>query len=63
MLGGAIIENRPGHPTKGLYWFPSYNGTEGVKALEFVKDQIDAGIKPQKEHFWGKEFLEKSLQL
>jgi len=59
MLGGAIIENRPGHPTKGLYWFPSYNGTEGIKALEFVKDQIDAGIKPQKEHFWGKEFLDK----
>jgi hypothetical protein len=39
------------------YWFPGYNSTEGVKALEFVRDQIDAGIKPQKEHFWGKEFL------
>jgi multiple sugar transport system substrate-binding protein len=59
MLGGVIIENRPRHPAKGLYWFPSYNGTEGVKALEFIKDQIDAGIKPQKEHFWGKEFLDK----
>jgi multiple sugar transport system substrate-binding protein len=61
MLGGAIIENRPGHPTKGLYWFPGYNSTEGVKALEFVRDQIDAGVKPQKEHFWGKEFLDRKF--
>jgi len=47
MLGGAIVESRSGHPTKGQYWFPVYNGTEGVMALEFIKDQIDAGIKPQ----------------
>ena len=39
MLGGAIVESRPGHPTKGHYWFPGYNGTEGVRALEFIKDQ------------------------
>jgi multiple sugar transport system substrate-binding protein len=57
--GGAIIENRPGHPTKELYWFPGYNSSEGVRALEFVRDQIDAGVKPQKEHFWGKEFLDR----
>jgi multiple sugar transport system substrate-binding protein len=53
MLGGA--------PTKGLYWFPGYNSTEGVKALEFVRDQIDAGVKPQKEHFWDKEFLDRKF--
>ena len=47
MLGGAIIENRPGHPTKDFYWYPSYNSSEGVKALEFIKDQIEVGVKPQ----------------
>jgi multiple sugar transport system substrate-binding protein len=61
MQGGAIIENRPGHPTKGLYWFPGYNDTEGVRALQFIKDRVDAGIKPQKEHFWGKEFLDRKF--
>jgi multiple sugar transport system substrate-binding protein len=61
MQGGAIIENRPGHPTKGSYWFPGYNDTEGVRALQFIKDRVDAGIKPQKEHFWGKEFLDKKF--
>jgi multiple sugar transport system substrate-binding protein len=61
MQGGAIIENRPGHPTKESYWFPGYNRTEGVRALEFIKDQIDAGIKPQIEHFWGKEFLDRKF--
>jgi multiple sugar transport system substrate-binding protein len=46
MLEGDIIENRAGHPTKGRYWFPSYNSTEGVKALEFFKQLHDAGVKP-----------------
>ena len=27
MLGGDILEYRPGHPTKGAYWFPAYNST------------------------------------
>ena len=61
MLGGEIVQLKGGHPTKGNYWFPAYNSTEGVKALEFIKDQIDAGIKPQKEHFWGKEFVDKKF--
>jgi multiple sugar transport system substrate-binding protein len=47
MLGGSVVENRPGHPTKDSYWFPSYNSTEGVKALDFLKRQIDIGLKPQ----------------
>ena len=37
MLGGEILELREGHPTKGGYWFPSYNSSEGVRALEFLK--------------------------
>ena len=47
MLGGDILELREGHPTKGVYWFPSYNSSEGVRALEFLKRQVDAGIEPQ----------------
>src|SRR5215212_2506116 len=48
MLGGAILESKPGHPTKNFYWYPSYNSSEGVKALEFIQDQVEAGVKPQK---------------
>ena len=61
MLGGEILQQREGHPTKGVYWFPGYNDTEGVKVLEFIKDQLDAGVKPQKAHFWGKEFLDRKF--
>src|ERR687888_2141669 len=61
MLGGDIVQLREGHPTKGSYWFPAYNSSEGVKAMEFIKAQIDAGIKPQKQHFWGKEFLNRKF--
>jgi multiple sugar transport system substrate-binding protein len=50
MLGGDIVESRPGHPTKDYYWYPSYNSSEGVKALEFIKDQVEAGVKPQKKN-------------
>jgi multiple sugar transport system substrate-binding protein len=51
MLGGAIVESRPGHPTKDFYWYPSYNSSEGVRALEFIKDQVEAGVKPQTKFF------------
>ena len=61
MLGGQIVKQKTGHPTKGTYWFPAFNDTEGVKALSFLKEQIDAGIKPQREHFWGKEFLDRKF--
>jgi multiple sugar transport system substrate-binding protein len=43
MLGGAILESRPAHPTKEFYWFPGY----GVRASNFIKDQIDAEVKPR----------------
>ncbi|MDQ4100711.1 MAG: extracellular solute-binding protein, partial [Thermoproteota archaeon] len=53
MLGGEILELREGHPTKDGYWFPSYNSSEGVRAMEFLKQQVDAGIKPI--DLWEKE--------
>jgi multiple sugar transport system substrate-binding protein len=46
MQGGDIIKMRDGHPTKGSYWFPAFNSSPGVKAMQFFKDQIKAGIKP-----------------
>ncbi|HEU4443483.1 MAG TPA: extracellular solute-binding protein [Nitrososphaeraceae archaeon] len=62
MLGGEILEMREGHPTKGVYWFPSYNSSEGVKAMNFLKRQVvDAGIEPQKEHYWGAEFANRTF--
>jgi multiple sugar transport system substrate-binding protein len=61
MLGGEILEQKNGHPTNGTYWFPAYNSTQGAKALEFIKQQIDAGIKPQTNHFWGQEFADKKF--
>jgi len=61
MLGGDIVSMRQGHPTRGNYWYPSFNSTEGVKALDFIKNQIDAGILPQKDHFWGEEFLDRKF--
>ncbi|MFQ6055288.1 MAG: extracellular solute-binding protein, partial [Methanosarcinales archaeon] len=61
MLGGNILEWRKGHPTKGEYWYPAYHSPEGVKALEFLKDQVDAGVKPQTEHNWGQEFADKKF--
>jgi multiple sugar transport system substrate-binding protein len=61
MLGGEIVKQKSGHPQKGTYWFPAYNSTEGVQALEFLSDQVKAGIKPQINHFWGKEFADKKF--
>jgi multiple sugar transport system substrate-binding protein len=61
MLGGEILEKREGHPTKQNYWYPTYNSDLGVKALQFLKDQVDAGIKPQMNHYWGQEFADKKF--
>jgi len=61
MLGGDIVSIKQGHPTKGTYWYPSFNGTEGVRALNFIKEQIDAGILSQKDHYWGEEFLDRKF--
>jgi multiple sugar transport system substrate-binding protein len=61
MLRGDIVQLREGHPTKEAYWFPTYNNTEGVKALQFIKDQVDARISPQKNHSWGEEFANRKF--
>jgi multiple sugar transport system substrate-binding protein len=61
MLGGDIIKQKSGHPTKGTYWFPAYNSSAGVKAMEFIKAQVNAGIKPQKKHFFGDEFANRKF--
>jgi multiple sugar transport system substrate-binding protein len=61
MLGGEILKMKSGHPTKGSYWFPAFNSTAGVKAMSFIKQQVDAGIKPQKNHYWGHEFLDRKF--
>ena len=61
IMGGEIVKLKSGHPSKGSYWFPAYNSSEGVKALEFLKQQVSAGIKPQKNHFWGIEFLDRKF--
>jgi|SRR5215467_7703543 len=61
MLGGQILKMKSGHPTKGSYWFPAFNSTEGVKAMSFIKQQVDAGIKPQKTHSFGSEFLDRKF--
>jgi multiple sugar transport system substrate-binding protein len=39
MLGGEILKMKSGHPTKGTYWFPAFNSTEGVrcKSNEFYQ--------------------------
>jgi multiple sugar transport system substrate-binding protein len=61
MLGGEILELHESHPTRGAYWFPSFNSSQGVRAMEFLKSQVDAGIKPQKEHSWGAEFANRTF--
>jgi multiple sugar transport system substrate-binding protein len=46
ILGGDIIKIKYGHPGKGSYWFPAFNSSAGVKAMQFIKDQINVGLKP-----------------
>jgi multiple sugar transport system substrate-binding protein len=62
MLGGEILELRQGHPTKGVYWFPSYNSSQGVRAMEFIKQQVDAGIEPQERQL-EKAFTNKNFSV
>lgn len=61
MLGGKILQEKNNHPQKGTYWFPAYNSSKGVKALEFLKEEVNAGIKPQRDHFWGQEFADRKF--
>jgi multiple sugar transport system substrate-binding protein len=61
MLGGEILEEREGHPSRGTYWYPTYNSSEGERALTFLKEQVAAGIKPQERHFWGNELADRKF--
>ncbi len=63
MLGGEIVELREGHPTKGVYWFPSYNSSEGVRAIEFLKRQIDADIQPQDRPYLDIAFINRNFSV
>src|SRR5918992_3610833 len=63
MLGGEILELREGHPTKGVYWFPSYNSSEGVRAMEFLKRQVDAGIQPQERPYLENAFANRNFSV
>ncbi|HZA48057.1 MAG TPA: extracellular solute-binding protein [Nitrososphaera sp.] len=62
MLGGEILELREGHPTRGVYWFPSYNSSEGIRAMDFLKRQVDAGIEPQETQL-EKAFTNKNFSV
>ena len=57
MLGGQILTYKNGHP------FPAYNSSAGVKAMEFIKAQIGAGIKPQNKWLGGKEFANRNFSV
>jgi multiple sugar transport system substrate-binding protein len=61
MLGGQILEQRSNHSENGSYWYPAFNSSQGVEALEFLKEQVDAGVAPQPSHFWGQEFADKKF--
>jgi multiple sugar transport system substrate-binding protein len=63
MLGGEILELRQGHPTKGLYWFPSYNSSVGIRAMEFLKQQVDAGIQPQERPYLEQAFTNRNFSV
>jgi multiple sugar transport system substrate-binding protein len=60
MLGGDIVVQKDGHPTKRTYWFPAYNSSAGFKALEFIKEQSNAGIKPVKDNL-HKAFVDRKV--
>jgi multiple sugar transport system substrate-binding protein len=63
MLGGEILELREGHPSKGVSWFPSYNSSEGLRAMEFLKRQVDAGIQPQDRPYLDQAFTNKNFSV
>jgi multiple sugar transport system substrate-binding protein len=63
MLGGEILELRQGHPTKGLYWCPTYNSSEGIRAMEFLKQQVDTGIQPQDRPYLDIAFVNRNFSV
>ena len=63
MHGVEILELREGHPTKGFYWFPSYNSSEGIRAMDFLKRQVDAGIEPQDRPYLDSAFVNRNFSV
>lgn len=55
MLGGELLEKR------GDTYYPAFQNEEGVRALEFLRQQVKNGIEPQPQHFWGQEFADKKF--
>jgi multiple sugar transport system substrate-binding protein len=53
MNGGNLLEKKEGK------FYPAFNSEAGVKALSFLQQQVEAGIKPQTDHNWGQEFADK----
>ena len=49
MLGGDIIVMKSGHPVKGSYGFQLIIAPAGVKALEFIKEQVNLRDKTTEE--------------
>lgn len=60
MLGGKILELRK-DAQGNLKYYPVFNSEAGVKALTFLKRQVEAGIKPQVNHYWGQEFADRKF--
>ena len=60
MCGGDILELRKDQYGTEKY-FPVFDSDAGVKALGFLQDQVEAGIKPQIDHYWGAEFADKKF--
>ena len=53
-------KQRSGHPKNGVYWFPAYNRQQGYQSIRIsLNRQVNSGIKPQKNHFWGQEFADR----
>jgi multiple sugar transport system substrate-binding protein len=42
-------------------WVPSLASPAWVEALQFTRDQVDAGIEPYTEHQFGTEFVNRSF--
>ena len=54
MLKGNLTQKVKLPEYEGIY--PAFHGTSGVTALQFIVDQVNAGITPLVGHRWGERF-------